>query len=317
MSHPIRGLHHLTATVDQAQPDLDFYGALLGLRLVKQTVNFDNTGVYHFYYGTAVGAPGTIMTTFPYHGQGVRPGVKGRGQVTETAFSVPAGSEAYWLDRLRAAGVEPVPAPARWGDWVLTFADPSGLSLALVGQDEDDRPADPGGPIPLEAAIRGLHSVTLCLAEAGPTADILTELLGYRPWGTEGPRQRLEAGPGGPGTYLDLLVDPSQPRGRNGIGTVHHVALAITDDEAHRALWEEVQAREIRSTEILDRQYFHSFYFREPGGVLIEIATIPPGFAVDEAPEALGQQLQLPPWEAPRRSEIAAQLPPIRLPHFS
>lgn len=308
--HTIQHLHHLTATTDDAQADLDFYRALLGLRLVKKTVNFDNHSVYHFYYGNEAGEPGTIMTTFPYKGHGVRVGTKGTGQVTTTAFAVPNTAQAYWLARLTEASVAVEQQPDRFGEWALAFDDPSGLRIELIGTD-DSRAPWTGGEVPAEVAIRGLHSVTATLAEAKATQGLLTEVLGFRLVGEEGARLRVATEAGGSGTQLDLLIDSSQPKGQNGIGTVHHVALAIATDEEQLALRTDLVERGYRVTEVRDRNYFHSIYFREPGGVLFEVATIPPGFGVDEPLAQLGQALQLPQWEEPHRAEIEAQLPVI------
>jgi glyoxalase family protein len=309
--HTTQHLHHLTATTDDAQADLDFYRSLLGLRLVKKTVNFDNHSVYHFYYGNEAGQPGTIMTTFPYKGHGVRIGTKGTGQVTTTAFAVPKTAQEYWLVRLAEASVAVDQQPHRFGEWVLAFDDPSGLRIELIGT-EDAREPWGGGEVPAEVAIRGLHSATATLAEGDATQQLLTGVLGFHQVGKEGKRQRFATGAGGSGAQLDLLIDPSQPRGQNGLGTVHHVALAIANDEEQLALRAELLWRGYRVTEVRDRNYFHSIYFREPGGVLFEVATLPPGFAVDEPPAQLGQALKLPDWEEPHRAEIERQLPDIQ-----
>jgi glyoxalase family protein len=310
MPHHIPHLHHVTATTDDAHADLGFYRALLGLRLVKKTVNFDNHDVYHFYYGNETGTPGTIMTTFPYRGQGVRTGSKGSGQVTSTAFAVPPGSQAYWLARLTKAQVSAEPVPDRWGEWVLAFEDPSGLRIELVGT-EDDRPPWTGGEVPEAMAIRGLHGVTATLALAGPTQRLLEETLGFRQVSQADQRLRFQTGAGGSGHHIDLLIDPAQPKGRNGMGTVHHVALAIATDEEQLALRADLLDRGIQVTEVRDRHYFRSIYFREPGGILFEVATIPPGFDVDEPLAQLGQALKLPKWEEPNRPEIEGKLPLI------
>jgi glyoxalase family protein len=309
MTHPVQHLHHVTATVDQAQPDLDFCERLLGLRLVKRTVNFDNHNVYHFYYGTETGAPGTIWTTFPYHGWGVPAGVQGAGQVVATGFSVPPGALAAWRVRLAAAGVVAMEAAPRFGECALALRDPSGLAFELVEDGRDARAPWAGGGVPGPAAIRGLHSVTLLLHARGPTIELMTGLLGFSVVGENGRRTRLAAGGGGPGHLVDLVEAPDAPPALNGLGTVHHVAFAIGSAEAQLALRAELVRMGRDVTEVRDRTYFQSIYFREPGGVLFEVATTAPGFAVDEAPDALGRELRLPPWEAPHQAEIEAALP--------
>lgn len=307
----IKGIHHVTATVSDAQEDFDFYTKLLGQRLVKQTVNFDNNQVYHFYYGNELGEPGTIMTTFPYKGQSVRDGQIGTGQVATTLFSVPEPAIGFWLERLEAAGIE-VEATRRLGLPVLQFLDPSGLQLEIVGNDEDPRIPWTTADISAEVAIRGIFAVMLLVAEEQATADFLTAVFGFEKVATEVSLSRFAADGGGAGKYVDVQVDPDAPRGLNGIGTVHHVAWRLENDdhllEMRRHLIEELG---MKVTEVKDRNYFHSIYFRMPGHVLFEIATIPPGFAIDESPEALGTELKLPAWEEPRRQHIESVLPKI------
>ena len=301
------GLHHVTATADDAQADLDFCLDVLGLRLVKKTVNFDNHFVYHFYYGDAVGNPGTLWTTFPYKGHGVRIGVKGAGQVTVTAFSVPASSLDAWRQRLQARGVRFEEAGLRFGDEALVIVDPSGLIFELIGA-HDDRTPWTGSGVTADAAIRGLHSVTLTVASPEVTAAYLERHLGFSVEATEGHRIRLALNGGGPGRVLDLLRDPSAPAAVNGLGTVHHVALAVETADEQRALREALLQADTLVTEIRDRQYFTSIYFRVPGGVLFEVATTGPGFTVDEPEDALGRALKLPPSAERNRSTIEAGL---------
>ncbi|MEZ4584978.1 MAG: ring-cleaving dioxygenase [Gemmatimonadales bacterium] len=307
MTPPIVSLHHVTATVDRAQPDLDCYAGTLGLRLVKRTVNFDNHDVFHFYYGDRVGSPGTIWTTFPYHGMRVRQGVHGAGQIVATSFSVPRDSLAHWEERLGATR-----GPDRFGAPTLAFHDPSGLAIELIESDDAREPWRTER-VPERVAVRGLHGVTLAVRRAGPTVEFLAGL-GFSPIGREGQRVRLGIGEGRPEQTLDVLETADLPDGVNGLGTVHHVALAITDAEAQRALRETLVERGVRVTEIRDRQYFTSIYFREPGGVLLEVATVGPGFGVDEPVDRLGQALKLPPWEEPHRAAIEAALPDIVVP---
>jgi glyoxalase family protein len=311
MVHPILGLHHVTATVDDAQADLDFCLNLLGLRLVKKTVNFDNHSVYHFYYGTERGAPGTIWTTFPYKGRGVRDGVRGASQVVTTSFSVPADSLGFWRERLSAAGVEARAAATPFGEEAIHVSDPSGLWMELVGSDRDARMPWTGSGVGAGEAIRGLHSVTMVVRSLRNTLELMTDLLGYRVVGEAENRTRVAAGHDRPGHCIDIVVDPGAQLAVNGLGTVHHVAMAIASDDEQRRLREELLRMGMNVTDVRDRCYFNSIYFREPGGVLFEVATIEPGFTVDEPLPSLGRGLKLPPWEEPQRALIEAQLPAV------
>lgn len=312
MVHPILGLHHVTATVDDAQADLDFCLGLLGLRLVKKTVNFDNHDVYHFYYGTERGAPGTIWTTFPYKGKGVRVGAKGAGQVTTTSFSVPAGSLDFWRRRFADAGVVAEDVAVRFDEPVLRVQDPSGLWFELVGSDRDIRAPWTGNGVAAETAIRGLHSVTMVVRSPGRTRELMTELLGYAVTDETANRTRLSAGGDRPGHTIDVVADPDADAAVNGLGTVHHVAMGISNGDEQRRLRDELLRLGLRVTDIRDRCYFESIYFREPGGVLFEVATIQPGFTADEDVSTLGRDLKLPPWEEPARASIEAELPVVR-----
>ena len=308
------GLHHVTATVAEAQPDLDFCVGTLGLRLVKRTVNFDNRNVYHFYYGDERGTPGTIWTTFPYAGMGVPPGRHGAGQVTATAFSVPAGSLDDWRERLGAAAAS---VEERWGEEALVVTDPSGLRFELVATGDDRRtPWVPSGARE-SAAARGLYGVTMTVTAPDPTVGFMGDLLGFRVVGEDGRRLRLAVGGEGPGHSVDLVHGSGAGPARNGLGTVHHVAFAVDSPEAQRGLREKLLARGHQVTDVLDRQYFQSIYFREPGGVLFEVATTSPGFTVDEPLDSLGRTLKLPPWEEPNRRGIEAALPRIAVPDSS
>lgn len=311
MPHQLLGLHHVTATAGDAQADLDFCLETLGLRLVKKTVNFDNHGVYHFYYGTERGAPGTIWTTFPYKGRGVRVGRKGAGQVNATAFSVPAGSLGFWQARLAGTGVATRRDTARFGDDVLRFDDPSGFWFELIAAADDSRVPWTGRDVSAAHAIRGLHSVTLSVRALDATRDLMTGVLGFTVTAEAGNRTRLTTGGPGPGHVVDLLEEPEAEPAVNGLGTVHHVAMAIGSPEAQVALREDLLARGVAVTEIRDRSYFQSIYFRVPGGVLFEVATVQPGFTVDEDLSTLGQALKLPSWEEHLRPSIEAGLEPI------
>jgi glyoxalase family protein len=308
----IRSLHHVTATVGDAQEDLDFYLRALGLRLVKKTVNFDNHNVYHFYYGNETGTPSTIMTTFPYKGWGVAVGAKGAGQVTVTSFSVPEGSLDSWRRRLAEHGVAYDDRATAFGEESLVVPDPSGLDIELVAAKNDEREPWVGGDIDPAAAIRGIHGVTLTVRSSDRTLQFLTDVLGFRVVDETESRTRVATGAGGAGRILDIVEAPDAAGAVNGLGTVHHVALAIADADEQLRAREELLRLGYNVTPVRDRQYFQSIYFREPGGVLYEIATLPPGFLVDEDVSRLGTELKLPPWEEPHRSTIEATLPRIR-----
>jgi glyoxalase family protein len=314
MDHPIRGLHHVTATVSDAQEDLDFAVGAVGLRLVKRTVNFDNHSVYHFYYGDERGTPGTIWTTFPYKGQGVPVGVKGLGQITVTSFSVPKGSLDAWRERFESRRLPVRDQPPRFGEESLMVTDPSGLAMELVATDSDQRAPWIRHGVSADTAIRGLHSVTLQSRSPELTRRLMTELLGFSQVAETTGRVRMGTGGGAPGKLVDILDPAGQPPAKNGLGTVHHVAFAISDEEEQRRLREVLIGRGLAVTEVLDRSYFRSIYFREPGGILFEVATMKPGFAIDEEIGELGTGLKLPPWEEPNREEIEAALPRVQAP---
>jgi len=308
---PILGLHHVTATVDDAQDDLDFCLGGLGLRLVKKTVNFDNHHVYHFYYGNERGTPGTIWTTFPYKDRGVPIGAKGAGQVTVTSFSVPNGSLDVWRARLGARAIAVTDLESRFGEPVVRFADRSGLVFELIATAGDDRTPWIADGFDASTAIRGLHSITMIVRDAAKTIDLMTRLLDYTVVCEAGARVRLEVNGGGPGRTIDVAVHSDAAPAVNGLGTVHHVAMAVGSAEEQRRLREELIRYGCKVTEVRDRCYFQSIYFREPGGVLFEVATIEPGFLTDEDIASLGQGLKLPPWEEPHRAGIEAALVPV------
>jgi len=310
MTSPILGLHHVTATVDDAQDDVDFSVGALGLRLVKKTVNFDNHFVYHFYYGDELGRPGTIWTTFPYKDRGVPVGTKGAGQVTVTSFSVPAGSLDAWKARLRAEGHSVVDAPPRFGEESIVVTDPSGLIIELVANADDARTPWTAEDVDPGIAVRGLHSVSLLVRDPQKTVEFMREMLGFDVVNEMEGRIRVAVGGDEPGHLMDIVHATDADWARNGLGTVHHVAMAIGSDDDQLKLREELVGR-ANVTPVRDRQYFKSIYFREPGGVLFEVATMRPGFAVDEPVEALGRALKLPPWEEPHRAEIATHLPNV------
>jgi len=308
---PILSLHHVTATVDDAQDDLDFCLDALGLRLVKKTVNFDNHFVYHFYYGDVRGTPGTIWTTFPYKGHGVRVGTKGAGQVTVTSFSVPTGALDFWRLRLGDQAIAVTDLPPRFDEPVIRFADRSGLTFELIATERDARQPWIADGVGAGQAIRGLHSVTLVVREAAPTIDLMTRLLGYTVVDRMEARYRLAVNGGGPGRTIDVTEHPEADAAINGLGTVHHVAMAITSADEQLDLRHALIRYGRKVTEVRDRCYFQSIYFREPGGVLFEVATTSPGFTVDEDASTLGRALKLPPWEEPSRASIEQMLPSV------
>ena len=304
------GLHHVTAICGDPRANFDFYTRLLGLRFVKKTVNFDDPTTYHLYYGDTVGSPGSAMTFFPW--AGIRRGAVGTGQAAATAWSVSPDSLPFWSKRLLNGGATPPAEFTRFGETGLRFQDKDGLVLELIGTSEPDaRKPWAHGDIPLRFGLRGFHSVTLMLPDAGPTLELMTGPMGFREIAREGNRIRLATGAGGPGSYVDLHADPSLPRGRPGSGTVHHVAFRTNDDATQASDLGEVLDFGLHASPVMDRNYFHSIYFREPGNVLFEVATDGPGFTVDEPAETLGSRLMLPSQYASRRAEIEASLPPL------
>ena len=308
---PVLSLHHVTATVDDAQDDLDFCLGALGLRLVKKTVNFDNHHVYHFYYGDERGTPGTIWTTFPYKDRGVPVGSKGAGQVTVTSLSVPTGAFQDWRARLGARGIAVNDVEPRFDEPALRFSDRSGLVFELVATDRDARTPWVADGFEPDSAVRGLHSVTMIVRDAAHTIEMMTGLLGYKVAGRAGRRTRMSAGSEAPGHFIDIYEDASAAPAVNGLGTVHHVAMAVASEAEQLRLREELVTYGCRVTEVRDRCYFKSIYFREPGGVLFEIATVEPGFTADEPLAGLGRALKLPPWEEPHREQIESGLAPV------
>lgn len=314
MEHNVlAGFHHLTAIVGDPQQNIDFYTRVLGQRLVKQTINFDDPGTYHLYYGNGVGTPGTLITFFPW--PNAPRGRRGTGQIVDISFSIPADALDYWVERLTSAGVSVTGPTARFNEQVLSFLDPHGLSLELVAhQDNRSQNVWTQGPVPEEYAIRGFSSITLAETHQEHTGKMLTEVLGFRLLEQEDKRFRYEVGNGGPGTRIDVLSQPDQPHGRIAVGTVHHVAWRTADDEQQLNWRRYLLSQGYDVTPVRDRNYFHSIYFNEPGGVLFEIATDPPGFAIDEPVEQLGTHLKLPPELEPQRSRIEHVLPPIHVP---
>ena len=311
MDLSISGLHHVTAIAGSPQANVDFYVGFLGLRLVKRTVNFDDPGTYHFYYGDEHGSPGSILTFFPW--PHAVPGSAGAGTTRDTAFVVPPGSISFWSDRFQQAGhAFQGPFPC-FDERCLAFQDPDGLSLRLVEQSNAMAgPETTARHIPPEYAIRGFHGVSLSVANRTETARLLTEIFGYELVGEEQDVMRLRAQSGETASVVDLVTSPAQSR--MGAGVVHHVAFRVPDDDAQRIWQDRLSDAGLHVTDVKDRNYFRSVYFREPGGVLFELATDAPGFSVDEPIDELGRTLKLPPWLEVHRDRIESQLPPVSLP---
>jgi glyoxalase family protein len=306
MSNQIPGVHHVTAIGSDPARNLAFYTETLGLRLVKRSVNQDDTSVYHLFYADHDGSPGTSMTFFPY--PGARSGQVGAGQVSTTAFLIPAASVGYWTDRLAAAGVDADDPVKRFGDTVIPFEDPDGLPLELVAREDAPEPDLPESPVPEEHTIRGFFGVTLALDRADPITDLLEEM-GFTEAGEDGNGTRYRAD-GDLGYAVDVREDAEMPRARPGAGTVHHVAFRVTretQDEWRQTLID----HGLRPTGIIDRKWFESVYVRTPGGILLEFATEKPGYTVDEDLDALGERLVLPEHMEARRESIEAGLPDL------
>ncbi|MDE1177810.1 MAG: ring-cleaving dioxygenase [Edaphobacter sp.] len=310
MKTPIPGLHHVTAIASDPQKNLDFYTQILGLRFVKKTINFDDPGTYHFYFGDDEGTPGTILTFFPWP-RAMR-GLAGVGEVTHTAFSVPLTSIDYWEQRLTNLGILVERTGKRFDEAVLTLADPDGMKIEIVGHSDAGAAKAPRfADVPSEHAIRGFFGVTLYEVSADKTAALLN-VMGFNKVAEEGNRQRFSAEGHALGNHIDLVIDANASYGRSGAGSVHHIAFRASDEAAQRA-WREELAKHVDVTQVLDRTYFTSIYFREPGGVLFELATDPPGFALDEPLESLGEALRIPEWYEPKRDLIEKRLIPITL----
>lgn len=303
------GLHHVTAMASDARENVHFYSNILGLRLVKKTVNFDDPTSYHLYFGDAVGTPGSILTFFPW--AGLRRGRPGRGQVGAIAFAVPSGALAFWTERLRAKEITVTALPLRFGEQVLGFNDPDGLPLELIESAGLGGGGNVSLEIPPQHAIRTIHSITLPVPAFSAAQRVLEQTMGYTIVNSEQRRTRFAVGLGGPSTWVDLLVDPQAPLGLSGAGTVHHVAFRVANDETQLNAHRELLDGGFQVSPVMDRNYFHSIYYREPDGVLFEIATDPPGFAVDEPVEQLGQSLKLPAQYETHRSEILKALPSL------
>jgi glyoxalase family protein len=339
----VLGIHHITAIARNPQRNVDFYSGLMGLRLVKLTVNFDDPTTYHLYYGNSLGHPGTILTFFPW--SEAPTGHRGTGQVSAISFLIPSGSMTYWIDRLKSHGISFVGPSERFGDEFVSFHDPDGLMLELIspsstdsqGQrlqlEQTDNNTWKENPISKEYAIRGFHSATLSEEGYERTASLLADTLGFELIAKDNREDRFRFGiirknnsnqevdtdttqsssSSSIGSFVDIVCQPEISRGYVGIGTVHHIAWRATNEKHQLDLRKRVvEQAKLNPTPVIDRTYFHSIYFREPGGILFEIATDPPGFAIDERAEDLGKQLKLPPWLEPVRTKLEQLLPPIK-----
>lgn len=325
MSQLITGLHHVTAISSNARKNVEFYSGILGLRMVKKTVNFDAPEVYHLYFGNKAGDPGTILTFFPY--SGISAGRKGTGQLSVTSFSIPENSTGYWVERLHKFGVTHKPPQKRFNEEVIYLEDNDGLGLELVANDIDQRQGFTGAHIPAKYAIKGFYGVTLNEEGYERTAGLLVNQMDHALVAENGNRFRFAAGHNAgkernlgyvwdntidmpeekvvvPGTIVDVVCMPDSQHGVSGSGTVHHVAFSTANDQSQKEIRTRLIKNGLNVTPVIDRQYFHSIYFREPGGILFEIATSDIGFTVDEPLDKLGQSLKLPPAHEGKRKEL-------------
>lgn len=310
MTNKILGLHHITAIAGEAQRNYDFYTKVLGLRLVKKTVNFDDPGTYHFYYGDEVGSPGSILTFFPW--EGIQKGRVGTGMATEIGYSVPNGSLEFWKNRFNELKVKHSEVNQRFGEQYLSLEDPDGLLLNLiVPTSEDNRKPWTKNEVKEDAATKGLHSVVLTVKKVEPTAKILTDIFGYKLLTLEENRYRFITEANATANIVDIVEEPNGNYGHNAGGTNHHVAFRAKDDNVMMEFREKVKSAGLNITEKIDRNYFYSLYFREPNGVLFEIASDNPGFAIDEPVGELGTHLMLPSQYEEYRTRIEEWLPAI------
>lgn len=311
MENKILGIHHITAIAGDAKRNFDFYSKVLGLRFIKKTVNFDDPGTYHFYFGDEVGSAGTILTFFPW-GEGIQQGRKGSGMATEIGYSVPKGSLDFWVKRFEKYNVIYNKPAEKFGEKYLTFLDPDGLKLELIeSKTPDNRKVWETDEIKADTATKGFHNITLTLNNIKPTAAILTGIFGYKLLEQEVNRYRYATDTVEGAAIVDLVELADEKHGHVANGSVHHVAFRVKNDEILMHFREKVAAAGLNITPQIDRQYFHSLYFREPGGVLFEIATDNPGFTIDETLEDLGKGLKLPPQYEAQREAIKAHLVPI------
>jgi glyoxalase family protein len=312
-SGTVHGIHHITAICGNAQENLDFYAGVLGMRLVKRSVNQDDPGTYHLFYADAEGHPGSDLTFFPW--DQMPKGQLGTGLTVEVQLAVPTGSLAYWAERLQQYGAQVGDLLKRFGERALPVQDPHGLELSLV-ETADRRQFTPwdGSPVPQEHQIRGLHTARMWERDLARTGQFLRDALGFEPLAKEDGWVRFGVEGGGSGNIVEAREAPDARLGQWGVGSVHHIAYRVPDDEAQLAMRTQVITAGGRPTEVIDRFWFKSVYFKEPGGVLFEMATDGPGFAADEDPAHLGEQLILPPWLEAYREAIQKALPPLIMP---
>jgi len=310
LPHPV---HHITAICSSAQKNLDFYVGLLGLRLVKRTINFDDPGTYHFYFGDELGRPGTILTFFPW--DAMSPGRLGTGQAVATAYAVPRGALEAWADRLKGAGIATEPIIDRFGERVMAIRDNDGLVIELIETPwaGDIKPWT-GDGVAADMAIRAFHGATISVDGYERTARVLQDHFGFSEAARQEERFRFVAGEHGIGATIDLLCQPDRRRGIMGTGTVHHIAFRSEDERDQLVVRGGLVEAGFNVTPVLDRTYFKSIYFREPGGTIFEVATDGPGMDIDEPRESLGHALRLPEWLEANRMQIESILPPITLP---
>ena len=308
MNNEILGIHHITAIAGNAKKNHDFYTKILGLRLIKKTVNFDDPHTYHFYYGDEKGTPGSILTFFPW--EGIQAGRRGTKQVTEIGYSVPAGSLDFWQNRFEQHNIIYNKPAVKFGERYLTFLDPDGLKFELTeAKVKDSRPQWETKEVSKENAVHGFHHITITTNKMEATAAILTDIFGYKLAETEVNRSRFVTDAVEHAAIVDLVEAPGEAIGHVAGGSVHHVAFRVKDEETLLQYRDRALAMGLHITEKIDRNYFYSLYFREPGGVLFEIASDNPGFATDETVEQLGSGLMLPPQYEPRREQIVKVLP--------
>ncbi len=308
----ILGIHHVTAIAGDAQKNLDFYSGILGMRMVKKTVNFDDPLTYHLYYGDEVGHPGTLLTFFPWSSQAHR-GRKGAGQFTVFSFSIPHDAVAFWMERLKQMNIQTEKPFTRFDEEVISGIDYDGFQFELIAASNDTRTGWGTKQIPESKAIRGFHGVTMLQNAVEPTEEMLVTSLEFKRKGESGNRIRFETGEGGSGTCIDIIVDSKAETGFMGAGIIHHVAWRTPTDESQLNVRETLIRNGVRTTPVIDRNYFHSIYFSDPPGAIFEVATDPPGFMVDESKEELGTSLKLPPQYEAMRSQLEKTLPQLVL----
>jgi glyoxalase family protein len=309
----INGIHHITAIAGNPQKNIDFYSGILGLKFIKKTINFDDPGTYHFYYGDETGNPGSILTFFPWNEHGFR-GKRGTGQVGTISFSIPVSSLNFWKTRLTNNNIEFAGPLKRFDEEILIFEDHDEFEIEIVASEEENRPGYKYLDIPGEHSIRGFWSATIWHKKTEPTEEFLKSIFEFKSLKESDARLRLISEEGGPGKYIDLLKLPGKEKGIMGVGTIHHIAFRTDNETAQLQVREVLVNKNFNVTPVIDRKYFKSIYFREPGNVLFEVATDPPGFLIDETTGSLNSSLKLPPWLEPMRNEIELNLPSVKIP---